>query len=88
MLLPILGNSFLKKIYYKLTLTGFKKKMDRKEAFNILGIGKKKFKDQKEFEKEVNSSYKKLMLINHPDRDGSAYLTQKITEAKKKLIPR
>ncbi|CAE6515565.1 unnamed protein product [Rhizoctonia solani] len=59
---------------------GFKAKMDRKEALDILGLKegplvKTRFKD----------AHRNIMIANHPDRGGSPYLASKINEAKDML---
>lgn len=59
---------------------GFKSKMTEQEALQILGIqGDDILKLNKQMVKE---RYRKLIIVNHPDREGSQYLSQKINEAK------
>ncbi|RPD60075.1 hypothetical protein L226DRAFT_463234 [Lentinus tigrinus ALCF2SS1-7] len=53
---------------------GFKAKMDRKEALQILGLKRLKTK--------LKDAHRQIMLANHPDRGGSPYLASKINEAK------
>jgi DnaJ family protein C protein 19 len=50
------------------------------EARQILGVKPEATKE------EVLSAFKKLMLINHPDKGGTEYLAAKIIQAKKTLI--
>jgi hypothetical protein len=54
--------------------------MTREEAMQILGVKQGASKD------EILSAFKKLMLINHPDKGGTEYLAAKIIQAKKTLI--
>ncbi|RDX57304.1 hypothetical protein K466DRAFT_496261 [Polyporus arcularius HHB13444] len=56
---------------------GFKAKMDRKEALQILGL-----KDGAQLKKQLKDAHRQIMLANHPDRGGSPYLASKINEAK------
>jgi DnaJ-class molecular chaperone len=55
-------------------------KMSVEEARQVLGVR------QNATREEINSSFKKLMLINHPDKGGSQYIAAKIIEAKQTLI--
>ncbi|OQV12583.1 putative Mitochondrial import inner membrane translocase subunit TIM14 [Hypsibius exemplaris] len=59
--------------YYK---GGFDAKMDKREASLILGISPASPR------LKISQAYKKLMVINHPDRGGSPYLAAKVNEAK------
>ncbi|EUB58392.1 Mitochondrial import inner membrane translocase subunit TIM14 [Echinococcus granulosus] len=59
--------------YYK---GGFERKMSRREAALILGV------PQSASKSKIRESYKRIMLLNHPDRGGSPYLAAKINEAK------
>ena len=63
--------------YYK---GGFQNKMNLREACLILNVSDKKKK------KKIRESYKKLMMLNHPDSGGSTYISSKINEAKDFLI--
>ncbi len=54
--------------------------MTVEEARQILGV---KLGASKE---EILSAFKKLMLINHPDKGGTEYIAAKIIQAKKTLI--
>ncbi|KAF9525638.1 hypothetical protein CPB83DRAFT_859091 [Crepidotus variabilis] len=56
---------------------GFRAKMDRKEAIQILGL-----KDTPKLGKQLKDAHRQIMLANHPDRGGSPYLASKINEAK------
>lgn len=55
--------------------------MSQDEARQILGI-----KNHNPSREDVLSAFKKLMLINHPDKGGSEYLAAKIIQAKQTLI--
>ncbi|CAG8592772.1 12812_t:CDS:10 [Ambispora leptoticha] len=64
-------------MYKQLYMGGFEQKVDKKEALLILGLkpnglNKAKLKD----------AHRRIMLANHPDRDGSPYIASKINEAK------
>eukprot|EP00345_Euplotes_harpa_P001866 CAMPEP_0168318886 /NCGR_PEP_ID=MMETSP0213-20121227/738_1 /TAXON_ID=151035 /ORGANISM="Euplotes harpa, Strain FSP1.4" /LENGTH=57 /DNA_ID=CAMNT_0008320023 /DNA_START=260 /DNA_END=433 /DNA_ORIENTATION=+ len=54
--------------------------MTRREASLILGVR------ESSDEKKVLANHKKLMMINHPDVGGSAYLSAKVNEAKEILL--
>ncbi|VDB83733.1 unnamed protein product [Peniophora sp. CBMAI 1063] len=56
---------------------GFRAKMDRREAIQILGL-----KDGPTLNKRLKDAHRQIMLANHPDRGGSPYLASKINEAK------
>ncbi|UJR09013.1 hypothetical protein I4U23_013262 [Adineta vaga] len=59
--------------YYK---GGFDPKMNRREAALILGISPTANKNR------IRDAYKRLIILNHPDRGGSPYIAAKINEAK------
>ena len=63
--------------YYK---GGFQNKMNLREACLILNVS------DNENIKKIRESYKKLMMLNHPDSGGSTYISSKINEAKDFLI--
>ena len=63
--------------YYK---EGFQNKMNLREACLILNVS------DNENIKKIRESYKKLMMLNHPDSGGSTYISSKINEAKDFLI--
>jgi len=56
---------------------GFRAKMDRKEAIQVLGL-----KDGPKLRLQLKDAHRQIMLSNHPDRGGSPYLASKINEAK------
>lgn len=59
---------------------GFKPRITEDEALAILGItGNDILQINK---KMVHDRWRKLMLLNHPDRQGLQYLSQKLNEAK------
>ena len=55
--------------------------MNYTEAAYILGLDPK----QKLDEKTIAAAYARVIAINHPDRSGSPFLTQKIIQARKLL---
>lgn len=60
---------------------GFQDEMDHIEAMMILGFGP----DDKLDTKTIKSRYRKMMMLNHPDRGGSPMLSMKINKAKELL---
>jgi DnaJ family protein C protein 19 len=58
---------------------GFEEQMTRREAALILGVRESADK------KKVQEAYKRIMMLNHPDLGGSAFVTTKINEAKDML---
>lgn len=50
------------------------------EAYEILELKKNATRE------EINKSYKRLILKNHPDHGGSAYFSKKLTQARDKLL--
>jgi DnaJ family protein C protein 19 len=58
---------------------GFETEMTRREAALILGVRESADK------KKVQEAYKRVMMLNHPDLGGSAFVTTKINEAKDML---
>ena len=77
--MPVL--TFLKSIFFskKAQSVNFKK-MDRDEAFEILGLDKKATKD------EIIERYNKLIKKNHPDLGGSEWITKRINKARDILL--
>lgn len=59
---------------------GFGQKMTEQEALQILGITGDNIAHVNS--QMVKDRYRKLMVANHPDKNGSQYLSQKINEAK------
>lgn len=63
--------------------TGFEHNMTEQEALLVLGI---EAGDIAGLTKEnLRQRYRKLMVMNHPDRQGSVYMSQKINQAKEIL---
>ena len=58
----------------------FENVMTRREAALILGTS------EIASDKEVNDCYKKIMMMNHPDRGGSMLIATKINQAKDVLL--
>lgn len=59
---------------------GFEPKMTKKEALQILNLRESTLTKSK-----LKDTHRRIMLMNHPDRGGSAYLATKINEAKNLL---
>lgn len=59
---------------------GFDDIMTETEALKIMGIDANEI--LKLDKKILKDRYRKLMIMNHPDKNGSQYLTQKINQAK------
>lgn len=59
---------------------GFEAKMTKREAALILGVRESATADR------IKDAHRRILLINHPDRGGSAYLSAKVNEAKDLLI--
>lgn len=59
---------------------GFEEKMTRREAALILGVRESATADR------IKDQHRKVLLLNHPDKGGSAYLSSKINEAKDLLM--
>lgn len=59
---------------------GFETNMTEREALMILGI---EGNDILTLDKKIlKDRYRKLMVVNHPDKNGSQYMSQKINQAK------
>jgi len=74
---PLYGRNFIE--------GSFNPEISKKEALDILGFGKTV---KHVTEDEVKKRHRKLMLLNHPDNGGSAYISSKINEAKDYLLGR
>lgn len=59
---------------------GFEEKMSKREAALILGI-----RESASVER-VKEAHRRILLLNHPDRGGSAHIAAKINEAKDLLL--
>ncbi|KAI3996905.1 hypothetical protein MKX01_021181 [Papaver californicum] len=58
---------------------GFQHTMTRREAALILGIR------ERDAMEKIREAHRRVMVANHPDHGGSAYLATKINEAKDML---
>lgn len=65
----------------KYLMGGFDKKMNKKEALQILNLTEGKLN-----QKLLKNTHRKIMLANHPDKGGSPYVATKINEAKDWLL--
>jgi curved DNA-binding protein CbpA len=54
--------------------------MSKREAALILGVRESASAER------IKDSHRKILLLNHPDKGGSAYLAAKINEAKDLLL--
>ena len=59
---------------------GFEDKMTKREAALILGIRESATAER------IKDAHRRILIINHPDKGGSAYLGAKINEAKDLLL--
>jgi DnaJ homolog subfamily C member 19 len=59
---------------------GFEDKMTKSEAALILGVR------ESSPTQRIKEAHKRLVVLNHPDTGGSAYMTGKINEAKELLL--
>lgn len=69
--------TFFAKGYYD---GGFEDKMSRREAALVLGVRESTSAER------VKEAHRRVLLLNHPDRGGSAYMAAKINEAKDLLL--
>ena len=70
-------DGWFEKTYYE---GGFEDKMSRREAALILGVRETSAADR------IKEAHRRILLLNHPDRGGSAYMAAKINEAKDLLL--
>eukprot|EP01041_Mallomonas_annulata_P010038 gene10038-20901_t len=59
---------------------GFEDKMSRREAALILGVRESATTER------IKDAHRKILVLNHPDRGGSAYIAAKVNEAKDLLL--
>jgi hypothetical protein len=59
---------------------GFEDKMSKREAALILGVRESASVDR------IKEAHRRILLLNHPDRGGSAFIAAKINEAKDLLL--
>ena len=59
---------------------GFEEKMTRREAALILGVRETATAER------IKDQHRKVLINNHPDKGGSAYLSSKVNEAKDLLM--
>lgn len=71
------GSSWFAKTFYD---GGFDDKMTKREAALILGVRESAATER------VKDAHRKILLLNHPDRGGSAYIAAKVNEAKDLLL--
>jgi hypothetical protein len=69
--------SLFKTTYYE---GGFESKMTRREAALILGVR------ESANEKRIKDAHRRILVKNHPDRGGSAFIASKVNEAKDFLL--
>jgi 3'-phosphoadenosine 5'-phosphosulfate sulfotransferase (PAPS reductase)/FAD synthetase len=59
---------------------GFEEKITKREAALILGV-----RESASVER-IKEAHRRILLLNHPDRGGSAYIAAKVNEAKDLLM--
>ena len=59
---------------------GFEEKMSRREAALVLGVRESATPER------IKDAHRRILLLNHPDRGGSAFIAAKINEAKDILM--
>lgn len=72
--------SHIKYLRSRFNAAGFEGKMSEREALLVLGIEAGDIANLTH--DMLKQRYRKLMIMNHPDRSGSVYLSQKINQAK------
>lgn len=70
-------SSMFERGYYE---GGFEEKMSKREAALILGVRESATPER------IKDAHRRILLLNHPDRGGSALLAAKINEAKDLLL--
>lgn len=77
------NDSHIRYLRARFNNSGFPKVMTEREALLILGI---EAADIASLDKDhLRKRYRALMILNHPDKSGSVYLSQKINQAKEVL---
>jgi DnaJ family protein C protein 19 len=71
------GSSWFARNFYE---GGFEDKMTKREAALILGVRESASPER------IKDAHRRILLINHPDRGGSAFIAAKINEAKDLLL--
>jgi hypothetical protein len=74
---PSMFTSWFARTFYD---GGFEDKMSRREAALILGVRESATPER------IKDAHRKVLILNHPDRGGSAYIAAKINEAKDLLM--
>ena len=74
---PSFSSSWFAKSFYD---GGFEEKMTRREAALILGVRESATPER------VKDAHRRILLLNHPDRGGSAFIAAKVHEAKDMLM--
>lgn len=69
--------SFFARNFYE---GGFEPKMTRREAALVLGV-----RESSPVER-IKDAHRRILLLNHPDRGGSAFIAAKVNEAKDLLM--
>ena len=59
---------------------GFEDKMSKREAALILGVRESATPER------IKDAHRRILLLNHPDRGGSAHIAAKVNEAKELLM--
>ena len=70
-------SSLFERGYYE---GGFEEKMSKREAALILGVRESATVER------IKDAHRRILLLNHPDRGGSALIAAKINEAKDLLL--
>lgn len=59
---------------------GFEEKMTKREAALILGVRESATVER------VKEAHRRMLILNHPDKGGSVFITTKVNEAKDLLL--
>lgn len=76
-------NDHLQFLTLKFPNTPFRNPMTEQEALLILGIKEDEILDLSK--SLIKKRYRQLIILNHPDKNGSQYLSQKLNQAKEIL---